>query len=62
MKFFITFLLSTVLFLSLHAQIKLVPYDSVSVKSENLLKGLNEEKAIEDLIERVEVPSPKETA
>ncbi|MFP4384467.1 MAG: AAA family ATPase [Spirochaetia bacterium] len=38
-----------------------VLWKRISVKSENLLKGLNEEKAIEDLIERVEVPSPKET-
>ena len=36
-----------------------VLWKRISVKSENLLKGLTEEAAIEDILERVEVPPPK---
>ena len=36
-----------------------VLWKRVNVKSENLLKGLTEEKAIEAMLERTEVPPPK---
>ena len=36
-----------------------VLWKRISVKSENLLKGLTEERAIEDLMVRVDVPPPK---
>ena len=39
-----------------------VLWKRISVKSENLLKGLTEERAIEELLERIEVPPPKEAA
>ena len=34
----------------------------ISVKSENLLKGLTEEKAIEEMVENIEVPPPQSAA
>ena len=39
-----------------------VLWKRISVKSENLLKGLTEEAAIEDILERVVVPPPKGAA
>ncbi len=39
-----------------------VLWKRISVKSENLLKGLTEERAIDDLLERIEVPPPQSAA
>jgi MoxR-like ATPase len=39
-----------------------VLWKRISVKSENLLKGLTEETAVDDLVERIEVPPPKGAA
>ena len=36
-----------------------VLWKRISVKSENLLKGLTEEAAVEDIVERVAVPPPE---
>jgi len=39
-----------------------VLWKRISVKSENLLKGLTEEAAIEDMLERIEIPPPQGVA
>ncbi len=39
-----------------------VLWKRITVKSENLLKGLTEERAIEDMLERIEVPPPQSAA
>ena len=39
-----------------------VLWKRISVKSENLLKGLTEERAIEEMIENIEVPPPQSAA
>jgi MoxR-like ATPase len=44
----------------IHELVPSVLWKRVSVKSENLLKGLTEEKAIDEILERVAVPELKE--
>ena len=39
-----------------------VLWKRISVKSENLLKGLTEERSIAELLEQVAVPPPKNAA